>query len=163
MSNLYRWAKIYCCPIVFSAIDNAEVMNWLQVETCGTYNMYNVTFQSYAGVKYLYTVYMIFFVETQKFCKQMCTGNRIQFYMIHTVRSTTATFRRHVNLFIWTSHYTYIYTVETLYDTINFCWSTHERHSIARPKGRGMGCLLWVQRATYCVDLSILSSIKYLL
>ena len=55
------------------------------------------------------------------------------------------------------------YTVETLYNTVNFCWSTHKRHSIARPKGRGMGCLLWVQRATYCVDLSKLSSIKYLL
>ena len=54
-------------------------------------------------------------------------------------------------------------TVETLYKTINFCWSTHKRHSIARPKGRGMGCLLWVQRTTYCVDLSKLSSIKYLL
>ena len=54
-------------------------------------------------------------------------------------------------------------TVETLYDTVDFCWSTHKRHSIARPKGRGMGCLLWVQRATYCVDLSKLSSIKYLL
>ena len=52
-------------------------------------------------------------------------------------------------------------TVETLYNTINFCWSTHKRHSIARPKGRGMGCLLWVHRATYCVDLSILSSIKF--
>ena len=61
------------------------------------------------------------------------------------------------------SIYLYIYTVETLYSTINFCWNTHKRHSIARPKGRGMGCLLWVQRATYCVDLSILSSIKYLL
>ena len=55
------------------------------------------------------------------------------------------------------------YTVETLYNTVNFCWSIHKRHSIARPKGRGMGCLLWVQRATYCVDLSKLSSIKYLL
>ena len=33
----------------------------------------------------------------------------------------------------------YINTVETLYNTINFCWSTHKRHSIARPKGRGMG------------------------
>ena len=54
-------------------------------------------------------------------------------------------------------------TVETLYNTINFCWNTHKRHSIARPKGRGMECLLWVQRATYCVDLSKLSSIKYLL
>ena len=55
------------------------------------------------------------------------------------------------------------HTVETLYNTVNFCWNTHKRHSIARPKGRGMGCLLWVQRATYCVDLSKLSSIKYLL
>ena len=59
--------------------------------------------------------------------------------------------------------YTHVGTVETLYNTINFCWSTHKRHSIARPKGRGVGCLLWVQKATYCVDLSILSSIKYLL
>ena len=59
----------------------------------------------------------------------------------------------------------YIHTVETLYNTVNFCWSTHKRHSIARLKGRGMGCLLWVQslRATYCVDLSKLSTIKYLL
>ena len=54
-------------------------------------------------------------------------------------------------------------TVETLYNTVNFCWSTHKRHSIARPKGRDMGCLLWVHRATYCIDLSKLSSIKYLL
>ena len=30
-------------------------------------------------------------------------------------------------------------TVETLYNTVNFCWNTHKRHSIARPKGRGMG------------------------
>ena len=51
----------------------------------------------------------------------------------------------------------------TLYNTVNFCWSTHKRHSTARPKGRGMGCLLWVHRATYSVDLSKLSSIKYLL
>ena len=62
-----------------------------------------------------------------------------------------------------TSFANFLSTVETLYNTINFCWSTHKRHSIARPKGRGMGCLLWVQRATYFVDLAILSSIKYLL
>ena len=60
-------------------------------------------------------------------------------------------------------HIPLLSTVETLYNTVNFCWNTHKRHSIARPKGRGMGCLLWVQRATYCVDLSRLSSIKYLL
>ena len=59
--------------------------------------------------------------------------------------------------------YEFVSTEETLYNTVNFWWSTHKRHSIARPKGRGMGCLLWVQRTTYCVDLSKLSSIKYLL
>ena len=63
----------------------------------------------------------------------------------------------------WANDHAVAHTVETLYNTVNFCWSTHKRHSIARPKGRGMGCLLWVQRATYCVDLSKLSSIKYLL
>ena len=70
-------------------------------------------------------------------------------------------------------------TVETLYNTINFCWSTHKRHSIARPKGRGMGCLLWdlcrlinielykmfaiINRAIkglYCIRLSIKISLK---
>ena len=64
---------------------------------------------------------------------------------------------------ILTHYIPIIYIVETLYNTIHFCWSTHKRHSIARPKGRGMGCLLGVQRATYCVDLSIWSSIRYLL
>ena len=68
-----------------------------------------------------------------------------------------------VRTLMMTSWHQNIITVETLYNTINFCWNTHKRHSIARPKGRGMGCLLWVQRATYCVALSILSSIKYLL
>ena len=33
----------------------------------------------------------------------------------------------------------YSYTVETLYNTVNFCWSTHKRHSIARPKGEVWG------------------------
>ena len=52
--------------------------------------------------------------------------------------------------------------VETPYNTVKFCWSTHKRHSIARPKGRGMECLLWVQMATYCVDLSIIELYKIL-
>ena len=33
-------------------------------------------------------------------------------------------------------------TVETLYNTINFCWNTHKRHSIARPKGSSKGNIL---------------------
>ena len=31
------------------------------------------------------------------------------------------------------------------YNTANFHQNIHERHTIARPSGRGMGCLLWVQ------------------
>ena len=57
----------------------------------------------------------------------------------------------HPGLLLWTQSTTG--TVKTLYNTIDFCSSTHKRHSIARRKGRGMGYLLWVQRATYCVDL----------
>ena len=78
-------------------------------------------------------------------------------------RSDILSYTFYATLHTWCILYHGATTVETLYNTINFCWSTHKRHSIARPKGRGMGCLLWVQRATYSVDLSILSSIKYLL
>ena len=31
------------------------------------------------------------------------------------------------------------------YNAVNFLQNIHERHPIARPSGRGMGCLLWVQ------------------
>ena len=36
-------------------------------------------------------------------------------------------------------------TVRYRYNTVNFFKNIHERHPIARPLGRGMGCLLLVQ------------------
>ena len=37
------------------------------------------------------------------------------------------------------------YTVRYRYNAVNFFKNIHERHPIARPLGRGMGCLLLVQ------------------
>ena len=31
------------------------------------------------------------------------------------------------------------------YSAVNFLTNIHKRHPIARPLGRGMGCLLWIQ------------------
>ena len=40
----------------------------------------------------------------------------------------------------------YIYTVWCRYNAVNFLTNIHKRHPIARPLGRGMGCILWIQR-----------------
>ena len=37
-------------------------------------------------------------------------------------------------------------TVRCRYNAVNFLTNIHKRHPIARPLGRGMGCLLWIQR-----------------
>ena len=37
------------------------------------------------------------------------------------------------------------HTVQRHYNLVNFLQNIHEGHPIARPSGRGMGCLLWVQ------------------
>ena len=42
------------------------------------------------------------------------------------------------------------YTMRCHYNTVNFLQSSHNRHSIARPYGRGMGCLLWVLQSDSC-------------
>ena len=39
----------------------------------------------------------------------------------------------------------YKYAVQCRYNAGNFLQNSHERHCIARPSGRGMRCLLWVQ------------------
>ena len=39
----------------------------------------------------------------------------------------------------------YLYTVRYRYNAVNFFKNIHERHPIARPLGRGMGCFLLVQ------------------
>ena len=36
-------------------------------------------------------------------------------------------------------------TVQCRYNAVNFPSNIHKRHPIARPLGRGMGCLLWIQ------------------
>ena len=40
------------------------------------------------------------------------------------------------------------------YNTVNFLTNPHNRHPIARPSGRGMGCHLWVQ-SLICVLLCL--------
>ena len=37
------------------------------------------------------------------------------------------------------------YTVRCRYNAVNFITNIHKRHPMARPLGRGMGCLLWIQ------------------
>ena len=36
-------------------------------------------------------------------------------------------------------------TVRRRYNAVNFITNIHKRHAMARPLGRGMGCLLWIQ------------------
>ena len=36
-------------------------------------------------------------------------------------------------------------TVRCRYNAVNFLKNINKRHPIARPLGRGMGCLLWIQ------------------
>ena len=38
----------------------------------------------------------------------------------------------------------YRYTVRCHYNAVNLLQNSHNRHPIARPWGRGMGCLLWI-------------------
>ena len=40
--------------------------------------------------------------------------------------------------------YIYICIVRCRYNAVNFLTNIHKRHPIARPLGRGMGCLLWI-------------------
>ena len=41
---------------------------------------------------------------------------------------------------------TQAYTVRCCYNAVSVLKNIHERHPIARPLGRGMGCLLWIQQ-----------------
>ena len=55
----------------------------------------------------------------------------------------------------FTAHFTgYIYTVRCCYNAVNFLLNSHNRHPIAHPWGRGMGCLLWVWSLIYILLLS---------
>ena len=43
----------------------------------------------------------------------------------------------------WVCYSEYIYTVQCRYNAVNFLENPYNRHPIARPSGRAMGCLLW--------------------
>ena len=55
----------------------------------------------------------------------------------------------------------YTYTVRCRYNAFNFHQNHHNRHPIARPSGRGIGCLLWVQALIYILPLSLKSCMHY--
>ena len=46
------------------------------------------------------------------------------------------------------------------YNAVNFLRNVHARHPIARPLGRGIGCLLWIQHLIHIVP-AIIYSISY--
>ena len=62
----------------------------------------------------------------------------------------------YLSLFMSTTHFWN--TVRCRYNAVNFLKNSHKRHPIARPLGRGMGWLLWIQ---HLVD--ILPPFLYLL
>ena len=53
------------------------------------------------------------------------------------------------------------YTVRCHYNAVNFLQNSHNRHPIARPWGRGMGCLLCVWSIVYVLLLSSQRRMKY--
>ena len=52
------------------------------------------------------------------------------------------------------------YTVWCRYNAVSFLTNIHERHPIAHPSGRGMGCLLWIQHQ---IDISLQLLMWYLI
>ena len=54
------------------------------------------------------------------------------------------------------------HTVRCCYNAVNFQKNIHKRHTIARPLGRGMGCLLWIQHLIDIMREFMQSFIQYL-
>ena len=52
-------------------------------------------------------------------------------------------------------------TVRCRYNAVNFLQNNHNRHPIARPWGRDMGCLLWVQALIYILSQSLHYCVHY--
>ena len=50
-------------------------------------------------------------------------------------------------------------TVQCRYNVVNLLTNIHKRHPIARPMGRGMGCLLWIQHLNLIFCLSYLCNV----
>ena len=55
-----------------------------------------------------------------------------------------------------------INTVECCYNVDNFLKNIHKRHPIARPLGRGMGCLFWIQHLIGILPEFLQSFMQYL-
>ena len=54
------------------------------------------------------------------------------------------------------------YTVQCSYNSVNFIQNSYKRHIIARPLGRGMVCLLWIQSLIYILSSSLQSCMQYI-
>ena len=54
----------------------------------------------------------------------------------------------HLVLFYWVDE-----AAKSHYDMVSFLQNSHNRHPIARPHGRAMGCLLWVQSKNQVLPL----------
>ena len=54
-------------------------------------------------------------------------------------------------------------TVRSRYNVDNFLKNIHKIHSIARPLGRGMVCLLWINHLTDILPESVQSFMQYLI
>ena len=49
------------------------------------------------------------------------------------------------------------------YNAVNFLTNIHKRHPIARPLGRGMGCLLWIQHLIDILPQFLWLFVQYLI
>ena len=56
---------------------------------------------------------------------------------------------------------TMAYTARCRHNAVNLLTNTHNRHPIARPWGRGMGCLLWLQTLMNVIPKSLQCCVQY--
>ena len=55
------------------------------------------------------------------------------------------------------------HTVRCCYNAVNFLQNHHKRHPIARPLGRDMGCLLWINTDIYSAPVTeVMCAICYI-
>ena len=50
-----------------------------------------------------------------------------------------------MSLFLDDPHDIFTHTLQCCYSAVNFLQNINKKHPLARPEGRAMGCLLWVQ------------------
>ena len=62
--------------------------------------------------------------------------------------------------YIWPFH-AYLNTVGSRKNAVNILTNPHNIHPIARPLGRGMGCILWIQTVIHTLPQSLQWVVKY--